>query len=284
MQFFLQMASKWLPGPKGRIFMGISASLATLATYDKIKKKQEINRCINQVSFISKEPLKVQDYPRKVLVLMADTSYASYTFNSYVKPVFDAAALDYEVITQPDISTSIESMIKSGSNEEEIRNAPPPKPSIWSSFWSNKPPPFDPVARFLALPKYDPSCGLVAVGNGALVDALDGICKGFQNSKGVGQIAPIGLVPGRHMTGWVYAPYRIARWFFERYVAQEVGEAAVAIALGSQTRSFEANDILMGAGGGIVGKGEVDDVDADELFKSTVPVESVREKLQVYIN
>ncbi|KAJ3090560.1 mitochondrial import inner membrane translocase subunit tim54 [Quaeritorhiza haematococci] len=194
-----------LPSRNWLIFWGVTGTLTSLAVYDKQELKKVRSKYCERVSHLALEPMKTDETPRKVVVFLAPSQYARYTFKEYVKPVFDAAALDYEFIeprTAGEVQKRIRELVWTGK-EEAAAKMPTPAPEIsttsstnssWrsrlfggsrtqnatSSFASQQiQPPMDPIQAFMQRPKYNPEEGLIAVGPEAWGELLTGISEGF---------------------------------------------------------------------------------------------------------
>jgi len=101
-KFSKKVKSK-IPSKPWLIFMGCTGLVASAIYYDKQEKKKIQRRLMDQVSFYSTRPIETDTRPRKVMVCMAAPMGTSLRklkvhFEEYVEPIFDAAALDYEII------------------------------------------------------------------------------------------------------------------------------------------------------------------------------------------
>ncbi|KAG0198815.1 mitochondrial import inner membrane translocase subunit tim54 [Mortierella sp. GBA30] len=91
-----------LPSRGWMIFWGITGTLGGLITRDHYLTLDAKKRVADKVDVLAKQTCGVQDMPRKVTVYMmappGDGIHKTrHYFKQYIKPVFDAAAVDYEV-------------------------------------------------------------------------------------------------------------------------------------------------------------------------------------------
>lgn len=89
-----------LPSKKWLAFYGVVGSITGAAVYDKYAKRQEWTKLENLARPLSEEPLSPFEMPRRVVVCLAPShnnslSTARWYFSTYVKPVLNAAAVDY---------------------------------------------------------------------------------------------------------------------------------------------------------------------------------------------
>lgn len=116
----------------------------------------------------------MHELPRKVKVFIADTSYARYTFKTFVKPVFDAAALDYETVIGTKIAPHITELIAAGKREAESKMVAKPT-SIMSRVFgtgSQASGAYDPIESYLKRKLYNADEDWVVVGNEAWKSCL----------------------------------------------------------------------------------------------------------------
>ncbi|KAF9581244.1 mitochondrial import inner membrane translocase subunit tim54 [Lunasporangiospora selenospora] len=91
-----------LPGRGWMIFWGVVGTIGGLVTRDHYLTVAAKKRVSDRVDVLAKQTCGVQDMPRKVTVYImpppGDGIHKTrHYFRQFVKPVFDAAALDYEV-------------------------------------------------------------------------------------------------------------------------------------------------------------------------------------------
>ncbi|KAI9012899.1 inner membrane protein import complex subunit Tim54-domain-containing protein [Gaertneriomyces semiglobifer] len=270
---FVQSVKAKLPSRNWLIFLGTTSTIGSLALYDKYNLRQVRAELEEQAAQIAKEPLKTFEPVRKVHVYVAPTHWARYWFKQYVKPVFDAAALDYEVVEPKAPSLTRKAVRESvWAGKDELRSRPvnhqyEPDPLAWLG---------NPLER----PKYRPDEGLVAVGPNAWREILLGLNEGMLAERPIViadetaasttsaettdstpqeallELSPanipalalpsIGFISGKNQAGWKGFPSRIYGWFTERDTAKEVGQEALKIALG-RVRPFRQDDIQRGA-------------------------------------
>ncbi|KAK9728506.1 mitochondrial import inner membrane translocase subunit tim54 [Basidiobolus ranarum] len=171
--------SSWFKKPKlpsrGKlIFFGVTGSILGLIQRDKYLTKQTRERYVKQVEHIAKEPLATSELPRKLIVYLAPPAgdgihKSRQFFKEYVKPIMDAAALDYEVKEGKALG-DIEKMVSDEVQRlrrEKINPTPPIDPAV------------DPVGSILNRDKDRPFAdGVVVVGRIAYAEVLNGLSKG----------------------------------------------------------------------------------------------------------
>ncbi|KAG0345649.1 mitochondrial import inner membrane translocase subunit tim54 [Podila minutissima] len=91
-----------LPSRGWMIFWGTVGTLGGLVTRDHYLTVAAKKRVADKVDVLAKQSCGVQDMPRKVTVYLTappgdGIHKTRHYFKQYIKPVFDAAALDYEV-------------------------------------------------------------------------------------------------------------------------------------------------------------------------------------------
>ncbi|KAG0050262.1 mitochondrial import inner membrane translocase subunit tim54 [Gryganskiella cystojenkinii] len=91
-----------LPSKGWMIFWGITGTIGGLVTRDHYLTVDAKKRVADKVDVLAKQPCGVQDMPRKVTVYITSPPgdgihKTRHYFKQFVKPVFDAAAIDYEV-------------------------------------------------------------------------------------------------------------------------------------------------------------------------------------------
>ncbi|CAL1705676.1 unnamed protein product [Somion occarium] len=93
-----------LPSRNWLIFLGVTSSVTAWYIYDRRQCKKIRQEYVERVKYLSEVPLHSLDYPRKVTVYGSkwpgdeDSDRSMKYFRKYVKPVFVAAAIDYEMI------------------------------------------------------------------------------------------------------------------------------------------------------------------------------------------
>ncbi|ORX43639.1 hypothetical protein BCR36DRAFT_415482 [Piromyces finnis] len=100
---FAKKVKSKIPSKPWLIFMGCSGLVASAIYYDKQEKKKIQKRLIDQVSFYANRPIETDTRPRKIMVCMTAPMGTSLRklkvhFEEYIEPIFEAAALDYELI------------------------------------------------------------------------------------------------------------------------------------------------------------------------------------------
>ncbi|KAJ3171576.1 mitochondrial import inner membrane translocase subunit tim54 [Geranomyces variabilis] len=276
-----------LPSRNWSIFLGTTSFLTVVGCYDKYELRKVRQELDDRAAVIRNEVMQPKDIPRKIRVFVAPTHWGRYWFKEYIKPVFDSAALDYE-ICEPKVSgqvrDSVRELLWTGKDEQRA--------------WDQQRYRYDPHAPpvfILDRPKFDSGEGLVAVGpnawrevlrglrDGCLAErplppppppatleldaAMDGGDKTSDEKKEKEKVVeppaapleysvtnlpsfpipPVGFISGRNQSGWTGFPRRIFGWFNERHTAREIGEEALRVAFG-RVRPFERDaDPALGA-------------------------------------
>ncbi|KAI9890723.1 MAG: mitochondrial import inner membrane translocase subunit tim54 [Vezdaea aestivalis] len=95
---------RWkLPSRNWMIFLSITGAITSLSLYDRREKRKNQEKWCKVVSHIAREPMSTKDMPRKLSIFLsappADGLRASREhFREYVKPILNAAAIDWEII------------------------------------------------------------------------------------------------------------------------------------------------------------------------------------------
>lgn len=235
----------------------------------------------------------------------------SYGLLWWVVPlVFDAAALDYEVVEPRNaghVRRSVRDLIWTG--KDEFRARPPS--------YQHDPSPHAALGNPLDRSKYEAGEGLVAVGPNAWREILRGLNEGCmaerppqappkpvdldseakstdekpkeEQAEPLLDLSPgnipsfalpgLGYITGKNQAGWSGFPKRIYGWFTERKTAKEIGEESLKVCFG-RARDFKADDANLGAKDLYI-----DDDWSDELKGAVEEVhvpEEVAEKLYIY--
>ncbi|KAI8823596.1 mitochondrial import inner membrane translocase subunit Tim54 [Fimicolochytrium jonesii] len=175
----LQSIRSRLPSRNWSIFWGVTGGLTGLGFYDKYHLKQVREDLSSRASVLATQHMPTWEVPRKVKVFVAPTHWARYWFKEYVKPVFDAAALDYEVIEPKDagqVRQQVRDLIWKGKDEFRAR----PANYVYEAN------PYNSLAlNVLSKPTYDAAEGLVAVGPNSWREVLRGLNEGAMSERGV---------------------------------------------------------------------------------------------------
>ncbi|KAJ3104854.1 mitochondrial import inner membrane translocase subunit tim54 [Phlyctochytrium planicorne] len=185
-------AKSYIPSRNWLIFLGTTGTLASTLAYDKYKLSEIRKSLEAEASLIANEPLPFFELPRRVIVFISPGDFPRYWFNEYVKPVFDAAGLDYELhdvrkggqtrkIVRDHIWDGKEELTKKLLEDQAKRTRQLASRGSW----------FRPrdedvdlglignVLRDLERrPKYDSTEGLIAVGPEAWTEVLQGLNDG----------------------------------------------------------------------------------------------------------
>ncbi|KAI9100396.1 mitochondrial import inner membrane translocase subunit Tim54 [Phlyctochytrium arcticum] len=167
-----------LPSRNWSIFWSLTGTLTSLALYDKYHLKLVRQDLKSQAQVLSDEKCQTWETPRKVKVFVPPTFWARYWFKQYVRPVFDDAALDYELIEPKapgQIVKSVREKLWTGKDEAAARKASGYKYEIN---------PFGELAVELGKrPQYDPGVGLVAIGCNGWREVLRGVKEGTMGER-----------------------------------------------------------------------------------------------------
>ncbi|KAJ3060550.1 mitochondrial import inner membrane translocase subunit tim54 [Podochytrium sp. JEL0797] len=181
----------YIPSRGWAIFWGFTGGLTTLALYDA-RTLESIQSAYKQTArtTIAEQPSGILERPRKVIVCLSPGEWGKSWFEEYVKPVFDAAALDYTLLL-PDkpgyLRAKIRQYVWEGKTQTPV--APPPAPPAFSLF---KPSTWFPVKETaeefmlrtveVILQKYHAEDGIIAIGPEAYREVLQGIQEGLLSS------------------------------------------------------------------------------------------------------
>ncbi|KAJ3124837.1 mitochondrial import inner membrane translocase subunit tim54 [Nowakowskiella sp. JEL0407] len=191
MNYLTAIRSK-LPSRNWLIFLGSVASITSVIAYDS-KKCSDIKAEYKlKAKEIADQPLNTSDPVRKLIIYIAPTELARWSFKRHVKPVLDAAALDYEIFdaSRPGrIQKSVRERIWDGKDiqkesDEKSALLELQKKKFNESWWSLLfPYPFDQVEEVDIMerargPRYSSDIGLVAIGRDAWRELLNGIEEG----------------------------------------------------------------------------------------------------------
>ncbi|TPX30964.1 hypothetical protein SmJEL517_g05587 [Synchytrium microbalum] len=153
-----------LPSRNWMIFYMVTSTGLALALYDTSERRKIAADFKARASPLADVPMQPSELPRRIQLYIAPSQFARYNFKEYVKPVFDAAALDYELI-QPDDLLKVQEHVKNyiWAGKAEHRGYKTPSNVPYN--------PYIPPPR----PAYDPTEGLVAVGRGAWRELMKGV-------------------------------------------------------------------------------------------------------------
>lgn len=93
-----------LPSRNWTIFLAVCTAVGGTIAHDRYRTSQVKQKWIDAVSHLSQQPLSPMALPRKVTVYLASppgdggTGAAREHFREYVKPILNAAAVDYDVV------------------------------------------------------------------------------------------------------------------------------------------------------------------------------------------
>ncbi|KAK9247630.1 mitochondrial import inner membrane translocase subunit Tim54 [Lipomyces tetrasporus] len=157
-----------LPGRNMSIFLGTVLGISGMIYYDRKNRRLNRQKWKDRVSYLAKEPLQVNEMPRKVKVFVApppgdhiDVTIAHFT--QYVKPILTAAAIDWEMVEatrQGEIRYHVAEQIrKQRRGEEDSRD------ELMKAVTDGL--------------KYNSEGGVICMGRGAYKEYLHGLNEGW---------------------------------------------------------------------------------------------------------
>ncbi|KAI8808946.1 inner membrane protein import complex subunit Tim54-domain-containing protein [Cladochytrium replicatum] len=173
-----------LPSRNWLIFLGVSSTMGVAIAYDKYRTKLIKDAFVERASAIGKETADPFFQPRKLIVYLSPSEIARWSFKQHVKPVLDAAAIDYDVFdaSRPGkIQENIRQRFFDGKAlyQEQITAAKAAPQSAVSRMLGYKP--AEPIPEPLTpqeLEKFSHDVGIVAVGRDAWRELLNGVNEG----------------------------------------------------------------------------------------------------------
>ncbi|KAJ1653858.1 mitochondrial import inner membrane translocase subunit tim54 [Dispira simplex] len=174
------MAGFKIPSPKLTAFVAVVGSLVGLKKYDRYQSDQVRAQLQAQAKVKADEPLDPFDMPSKVVVYLSpppgDGIHKSRIFfRDYVKPIFDAAALDYDVVESKELG-EIHHIIC----EEIQRRRRQLIPSVEED---NKDGATQPKVGSSPVQPVDvTTCPKIAIGRNTLVELYNGLSEGCYSS------------------------------------------------------------------------------------------------------
>ncbi|KAF9281726.1 mitochondrial import inner membrane translocase subunit tim54 [Mortierella alpina] len=163
-----------LPSRGWLIFWSIAGTIGGLVTRDHYLTVDAKKRVADKVDILAKQTCGVQDMPRKVTVYMTappgdGIHKTRHYFKQFIKPVFDAAAVDYEVregLTEGQIQSMVAADVR------KKRQIAAGKASALTEAEQNAP-----IVPFKSI-----SDGIVVLGRIALAEVLQGYNDGCLQS------------------------------------------------------------------------------------------------------
>ncbi|KAI9006760.1 inner membrane protein import complex subunit Tim54-domain-containing protein [Hyaloraphidium curvatum] len=270
-----------LPSRNWSIFLAVTGAISAAIYYDTNQTEKIRKEFAERLRPVRERPVEPLERVGKVLVYLGvpvnqdDATKVRNLFKDHVKPVFDAAALDY-ILLESRPPPSLRNEVRRRIHQAK-RPPPPPKDPL-----------LDPIPDEPPL-----DLGIVAVGRGAWRELLLGLQDGMESfpltkdeedierahgnwkekkdrakrrgdpfdlpepvrPSGVArspanaalspEIPPLGMIPYRNIVGMRFLPWRIAGWFNDRAVAREAGEAAFAVCTG-RSRPMRRNEEALG--------------------------------------
>ncbi|KAJ1980016.1 mitochondrial import inner membrane translocase subunit tim54 [Dimargaris verticillata] len=179
------MAGFKLPSPKTTAVVSVLGGLVGLKKYDNYKCDQIRDAFKREAQVKAQEPLGPFDMPSKVVVYLTpppgDGIHKSRIFfREYVKPIFDAAALDYDVVEGSeagDVHSRVAEELK--QRRREVIQSENELPSLSSpsvpALPSQQPPNLAKQQNPALFPK-------IAIGRNTWVEVLNGLSEGATES------------------------------------------------------------------------------------------------------
>lgn len=268
-----------LPSRNTSIFLGTVGTIIGSIMYDKYQVKAVQADLKKRAALIGDKPAQWNSKTRKVMVYLDSTSWSRYWFANFVKPVFDAGALDYILVDKDHTAEIIESTRDIVWDAKEMyaeEHHVPVKQAGW--FWSSITPEeqerearkaeqlaIKTYAPHLYKPKYDHEIGIVSIGPIAWRHVLFGLQMGsltaptkprlFEQNTVLSvdemihpsmELPTLGFITGKNLSGFAQFPFRFIGWFTKRKMAEQIGEDALKIVQAEQ-RKLSADDFLLGS-------------------------------------
>ncbi|CAZ86150.1 unnamed protein product [Tuber melanosporum] len=221
------------PSRNWSIFISLSTAFAAAVYYDRRETKRVQKHWCSVVEHLAREPLSTLELPRKVTVYLSappgDTITPSREyFREYVKPVFTAAALEFDVGLEG-------GMVLFGLEFKDPNATPPPQ--------EFKPPPTSKLDRALAeTPDPDKKAREEENKKKASIPSPHILPHAYNTSPTPSSLPetfdPVGFIPHAHILGFLNTPIRLYRFLNHRKTADLAGREAAAIALGIYSRPF----------------------------------------------
>ncbi|KAI9345135.1 inner membrane protein import complex subunit Tim54-domain-containing protein [Zopfochytrium polystomum] len=282
----LARARSYLPSRNWLIFIGSVSGFASIVAYDRHKAREVKRELKSRAAVVAEQPLHFHERARNVIVYLSPTQYSERCFNDFVKPVFDAAALDYTVISSTSnasLRTTVMESIWTGKEELEKervkeREKQRVRASSWVPRWTRREEQESSVEKLLReiAIQYRPEDGLVAVGPEAWITVIKSVNDAYLSDRptqpvtalGSGDsilttandgsnhgrpteldgfsLPPLGYITCRNYTGWGGVPARMYWWFNKRVTMRNVGEEALQIALDRKRPFSSETDLTLG--------------------------------------
>eukprot|EP00842_Homolaphlyctis_polyrhiza_P000239 jgi/Hompol1/1215/HPOL_001057-RA len=189
-----------LPSRGWLLFGAVVTVAGTALAYDKHQLEQQRKQLRERALAVGTQPLAVDALARRLVVVVEPTHWARYWVRQYVKPVLDAAAIDY-VVVEPshaararavaaDALWAAHASLRDQSIQRDLDLARAAEKARFDNSWLGALRNFffvkaqeerkRPLPPAFTLPKYDPSVGIVAVGplvwRNVLLGIQDGAC------------------------------------------------------------------------------------------------------------
>ncbi|KAJ1982472.1 mitochondrial import inner membrane translocase subunit tim54 [Dimargaris cristalligena] len=167
-----------LPSPKTTAFVAALGVIVGIKKYDNYRSEQVRNQLKEAASVKAKEPLGPFEMPTKVIVYLSpppgDGIHKSRIyFRDYVKPIFDAGALDYDIY-EAHQTGDIHATVCTELVNRRRDLIPSPKDDPLTSEQ-----PLDAPAAASQVQKVDPAtCPKIAIGRNTLVEIYNGLSEG----------------------------------------------------------------------------------------------------------
>jgi hypothetical protein len=250
-----------------RVVLPVIGLVSSAAAYDKYQLSLERKRLEQEASIIAQQPLGTYEQPSKALVLMVDSQYALNQFNKFVKPVFDAGALDYELVI-PKAKGQLELFVADWiwTAKQEASTWIYPTRTWWQWITMTQPKPFPRMGY------HEEKTMIVAFGEDSWSEFLSGLSlaslhkaphqfsskqvylkkyphyysaapplkedeeipkapefKDLTQDEFSLPLPMVSYIPGENHVGWKKFPQRVYAWFTERHSMSQLGEKALAV-------------------------------------------------------
>lgn len=195
---FAKRVRGYIPSRGWLLFLGSVGAISSYYMYDRHKLKQIQKELELKAAVIAQEPMIFYHRARHVVVYLSPTIHSKDCFEEFVKPVFDAGALDYTI---PDNTTTISSIrdsvaesIWTGKDEHlqdltrrRLEQQQKSKPSLLSRIFSSSsktttPSVIEEAMRNMMV-KYRAEDGIVCVGPEAWGAVLKGLQMGVWEER-----------------------------------------------------------------------------------------------------
>ncbi|KAL2315550.1 Mitochondrial import inner membrane translocase subunit tim54 [Schizosaccharomyces pombe] len=166
----LKTIKSYMPGRNMSIFLGFVAGISGAIYYDRRQKNLIIEKYCSQVRHLADQPMAPLELPRKLKVYLhgppGDGIYvAREEFEEYIRPIFNAAAIEFETVESKGEGNLLEQVARTVYNKRHnISEVSEPEKNLLS----------------VLKPSADPPA-IVLLGRHALKEFLYGVRYGFSD-------------------------------------------------------------------------------------------------------